>query len=191
MRPNGVLNGFRYVSLVALALLLDGYVKFSSAQTYAKTTILSGGAPNFIFNSLRKYNDGVVLNGWTRLRLELREDVFLHTGWQLGVSADQSVIQSDGSATLDLDVINIVVESVSNLSNTTISTVLPFVYPLAMSPGPSGHGDVILEGSIDTPSDPVSVELLLSYECGTTTPLLGSVPEYYTVNLIFILYSIP
>jgi hypothetical protein len=160
-----------------------------NAENYARIKILSGGAPTFIFNSLRKYNDGVTLVSWTKLRLELNETVPGYNKWQLAVMANTPVIESDGSATLGLNSIYIRIESYDLLSNTTVSDDWS---PLELSTGSGPYGDILLEG---TGVSNVVVEVSLSYDCGTgdviSNQLLGAVPDYYAVDLLFRLYSVP
>ncbi len=38
-----------------------------------------------------------------------------------------------------------------------------------------------------TQTDPVRTSVMISYYCGTVTPLLGRPPDYYAVDLIFTL----
>jgi hypothetical protein len=189
MKIKRTLNYLFKFLVVVLMLFLS---KVSNAQTYARVRVLSGGAPIFIFNSLGKYNDGITLSNWTKLRLELNEDIAGHTGWELGVMARTTTIESDGTASLDLDVINIIFQSLDAANNATVDTGEGNSIPLSSGPGPSGYGDVLLEGDI-TGSD-FTVEVTLSYECGTVNTsqaLLGEVPDYYTVDLLFVLYSVP
>ena len=185
-------RAFYYLSQFILVVLMLLSSKVSNAQTYARVRVLSGGAPIFIFNSLGKYNDGITLSTWTKLRLELNEDIAGHTGWELGVMARTATIESDGTASLDLEVLNIIFQSLDSQNNATVSTGEGFSIPLTVGPGPSGYGDVLLEGDI-TGSN-FTVEVTLSYECGTSNTsqaLLNEVPDYYTVDLLFVLYSVP
>lgn len=154
-----------------------------NAQNYARIKILSGGAPTFIFNSLRKYSEGVTLENWTKLRLELNETEPGYNKWQLSVTALTPVIQSDGTATLDLSSLYIKVVSYDLISGTTIDYTTPEVM--------LSSGSAIILGGTGVTS--VVVDVSLSYDCGTKgiNKLMNAVPDYYTVDLLFRLYSVP
>ncbi len=180
MKITGLFKHIVLFSLIVLIFLLSSVV--SLAQDYARVKILSGGSPTFIFNSLKKYTDGITLTSWTKLRLELNNETA--TGWELSVMALNPRIESDGSANLNLDRIQVRVESFDLIENTSI---LDYTSPVILSVNP---GEVIIKGNN---AKDVAVEISLSYDCGTdsSNQLMGEVPDYYFVDLVYNLYSVP
>jgi hypothetical protein len=189
MKIQGSFKPLNFYLLIGLMLFLSGAL---NAQSYSRVKILTGGSPSFIVNSLKKYYDGITLSNWTRLRLELNDlDVPPNSKWQLSFLSNTSKFESDGSAQLNLNVLFIRVESFTLVSNTSID-IDNSPIALSINPGPAGYGEVILEG---TGVVNMVVELSISYDLGTgdvvSNNLIGSIPEQYTSDLIFRLYSVP
>lgn len=169
-------------NLIVVLVSINFFFSYCSIAQSAKITVQGGGSVYFIINSLNKYNDGLTLDSWTKLKLTL-DDPGL-SGWQLTVRAGSATIQSEGEAPdLDLSTIELRAEVVST-NDPTISNISPIV----LSDNPSG--DIILSGS---KVDDLEVVINIDYDCGTKpeNKLLGKEADFYFIDLYFQLSSVP
>lgn len=159
------------------------YPNTVSAQNITKRIwVSSGGSVSFTFKSLTEYTSGKVLNNWTRLNVNYRDTSNtggdgITIGWRILVRAADATIQSDGAAP-DLPLSAIQIKPTTLIAGAT-------VYNRTLT----SADQIIVEGA-DAGSLPVTGEIVISYECGTVTPLLGKQPDYYFVDLIFTLVEI-
>jgi len=174
-------------------LILGFFFSFETfGQDFARVTTLSGSNPTFIFNSISKYNGGITLNNWTRLKLEM--DASSHTSWALHVNSQTSNIQSEGGiAFLSLSTFEIRA-NIESENETANGGTLVDNSPVILVYDGVGYGSPLLSGTF-TGDGTTNLEVILtiSYDCGTTgaNKLLGKAPEYYFVDLVFTLTSTP
>jgi hypothetical protein len=158
-------------------------------QDYSRVTVLAGSSPSFIFNSLTKYNNGVSLYSWTRLKLVVKAPS--HSKWELYVNSQTANIPMDnGVNILDLETFEIIV-NIENENETANGGSLSNHTPVTLA---YDAGTPILEGVFTgDASTNLEVILTISYECGTkgTNKLLGEMPGYYFVDLVFTLTTVP
>lgn len=175
--------------IVGLLLTFIFFCQFGYSQDYADVRILKGGSLPFIVNSFSKYNNGVTLSDWTRLRLLMVANG--QSGWELYVNATIANIQSDLGPThpnLDLSQIEINV-SVEDENDPTYALE---TLPITLAFDGVGYGSLIISGSNPgVTGTPLDVTILISYDLGTTTPLLNSEPGMYFVDLEYTLTSVP
>ena len=148
-----------------------------------RVRVVSGGSISFAFNTIKDYTIGKTYNNWSRLNIYFIDTTNVggdgaSTGWELLVRANQSSIDSDnGALNLPLSTIEI-----------NPSTVIPGATPTTIT-----LTDV--DQTIITGIDPVATfvegEIVISFDCGTTTPLLGEEPEFYSVDLVFTIKELP
>jgi hypothetical protein len=93
---------------IALFLLISIQTQISFAQERRIIRVQSGGSVNFPINSLKKYQDGMVLNQWTNLAIWF-SDSDLDAKWRLEIKASDSDIRGSFHS-LDLGYITILVE---------------------------------------------------------------------------------
>jgi len=178
------------VSWLFLLLLFFFSSIHSYAQDYAYVRKITGLNPVFYFNTLNRYFNGITLDSWTKLRLELNESTAGHSKWELSVMASAATIESDGLAP-DLDLAS--VQIIAAIDGVPVNTVIdnnnsPLV--LSNNAGPNGYGDILLSG---TGVSNIIIDITLTYDCGTEIgyEMIGKQEDFYYVELIFRLYSIP
>ena len=156
-------------------------------QDYASVRVLKGGSLTFIVNSFTKYDNGITLEDWTRLRLLMVADG--QSKWELYVNSMLTNIQSDiGPPHLDLSQIELRI-TVEDENDPTYALE---AQPIVLTYDGFGYGSLIISGNnpgiVGTPLD---VTLSISYDFGTNIPLLNSNPGMYFVDLEFTLTSVP
>lgn len=144
--------------------------------------VKSGGSVAFNFKSLTEYSSGKTLSNWTRLNIHYRDtsdtgDDGTSIGWKVMVRAGDATIQSDGAAP-DLPLSSILIKPTSTIPGVTITNITL-----------TAADQIIVEGN-DPGAAPVTGEVVITYECGTVSPLLGRQPDYYFVDLIFTLVEV-
>jgi hypothetical protein len=152
-----------------------------------RVRVISGGSISFIFSTINDYNIGKVNSNWSRLDIYFIDTISnwplppgdgASTGWELTVRANQDKIYSDeGSLDLPLSTIEIIPSTI--IPGTTVTPITLTDFDQTIITG-SDPGATFIDG-----------EITITYNCGTTTPLLGIEPEYYSVDLIFIIKELP
>jgi len=158
----------------------------------SRLRIEAGGNVYFHFNSLEKYNNGIVYSDWTKLKVYFLDTLNNgtqnnSTKWQLSVNATRDGIYGDSGVNPALDLSTIEFTSVgtdagATYNNPTVLSDLKTILvrdgsqTVDISAGTSGFADV-----------------LVSYHCGTTAgnKLLGKPPDYYYVDIVFTLEEQP
>lgn len=159
------------------------YLNKASAQNITKRIwVSSGGSVSFSFKSLTEYSSGKTLNNWTRLNMNYRDTSDTGgdgttIGWRILVRAAAATIQSDGAAP-DLPLSTIQIKPTTLIAGASVNNITL-----------SSADQIIIEGG-DPGSLPVTGEIVITYECGTVTTLLGKQPDYYFVDLIFTLVEV-
>ncbi len=132
----------------------------------------SGGSVPFHINSLQKYNEGMVLNNWTRFSI-LIEDLDPADTWRLEVLASNPNLIGDYGNDLELDYI-----SITATANNLEAENLNYFPVEQLSDGPQtltiGQGSGVFE-------------ILITYSIGADPDniLLGERPDYYFVQIYF------
>jgi hypothetical protein len=144
-----------------------------------RLVIKQGANLDFIFNSLKRYANGITYDRWTTLDVIYDSDGG-GTTWRLSIKANNATIDGDGGNTLNLNVLEI-----TTLDGGGINNLGAFVQPkitltdldqdLVMgNPPDGGAGDNLVD---------------LTYECGVTNSVLGEMSDYYVVDLVITLYE--
>lgn len=167
-------------------LFFFGSIYLSVGQNSTGTiNVIGGSSVPLIVNSLKKYEEGVTLEGWSRIRLRFNELVSSTTaGWQLNIRAQQSEIISDsGGDNLSLTTLEIRAINVDVVKGSYTGTAVPATVVLN-----SGYVELLT----DTEVNDLELIVTISYDLGTkdTNKLLGSEPGYFFVDLEFQLLSI-
>lgn len=175
------IKGFLYfLTILVLTTFIPGRVW---AQNITKRIwVASGGSVAFNFKSLTEYSSGKILSNWTRLNIHYRDTSNAggdgtSIGWKVMVRASAATIQSDGAAP-DLPLSSIQIKPTSTIPGVTITNITL-----------TAADQNIVEGG-DPGALPVTGEIVITYECGTVSPLLGRQPDYYYVDLIFTLVEV-
>lgn len=186
---NGSLIKFTQTMKINKFLLLFLLLKLTYAvhaqDPTGSISVVGGSSVNFIVNSLKKYDEGVVLEGWSRIRLQFDDPAPVTTlGWQLNLKAETLTIVSDsGTPDLDLSTLEIRAISVDVLSGSYTGTAVPQTIVLN-----SGYVELLT----DTQTSNVDLIITISYDLGTqvANKLMGSEPGSYFVDLRFQLVSL-
>lgn len=170
-----------------LAILVLLSLTTAAQEPDLKLTVLGGSSVPLHVNSLKKWDEGVTLEGWTRLRIRFNDTNTppVSTGWRLLLSAEKEGIEYDGSGVdMDLSILEIKVDEVQILSGN--------IYGgggiLTLTPLSSTQTELLMDNQIHD----VDLLVTISYELG-----VGSVKRlseytsgYYLVNLIYTLEQI-
>jgi hypothetical protein len=148
-----------------------------SQDTTSRITIIKGAYPSFIFNSIKKYQDGIEYNGFTRFQVYYLArdgvgDPDVNAKWRLKVRPIGAGISGDTKPPLDFNIIEISVNSAP--AGSTINVGWHLVV---------GEVTLVEDGSNQTSNGIIEI----SYRIGDTNPLLGTPPDFYTADLEFIL----
>jgi len=151
-------------------------------------SVIGGGSVPFFVNSLKKWENGVTLENWTRIRIRFNDPppTTTTTGWKLDVKPETAQIDAEsGTDFLDLNLIHIRVISVAPTAITD---------PAYTGVAPPPPVDVALDAGwvdliTDNQNSNVDLIVTISYDLGITIPLLGYNPNYYYVDLRFRLTS--
>ena len=174
------------LKLLITVLLFFGSIYLSVGQNSTGTiNVIGGSSVHLIVNSLKKYEEGVTLEGWSRIRLRFNELVPLTTvGWQLNIKAQTPDIISDsGGDNLSLSTLEIRAINVEVVKGSYTGTAVPSTIVLN-----SGYVELLTDNQIND----IELIVTISYDLGTkdTNKLLGSEPGYFFVDLEFQLLSI-
>jgi hypothetical protein len=146
----------------------------------------SGGSVQFRINSLIKYNDGIALEDWTRLSISFSDTVDINALWKLEIKAMSGVIYGDYGKELPLDYV--IVEARNGGGNITLGEGLngELKGPRYLDTTPQTLIEDAPQGSFE------DLKLFISYRLGTEGEvLLGKHPDYYFVDIEFILSPTP
>lgn len=132
------------------------------SQDYSDVRVLKGGSLTFVVNSFTKYDNGITLSDWTRLRLLMVANG--QSAWELYINATIANIQSDiGPPHLDLSQIEI--NAVVEAQNDPTYVLEPM--PITLAFDGVGNGSLIISGSNPgTTITPLDVTILISYDLG-------------------------
>jgi hypothetical protein len=177
-----------YRRFAFFALLLCFQINTVCGQkTSSRIIVESGGNVPLIVNSLKKYDEGVVLENWTKLYISFSDSiegtpniVNPASTWQLGVRANEATMYGDyfgfDARTLNLDYLRVEVTGIESVGGSPLYTGSPTEIVLSdadqtlITGGPQGN-----------------YRITLSYKLGKDAKLLGHPPDYYLVDLIFTL----
>lgn len=160
-------------------------VNFSYSQGTVRLSVLDGGNVNFYFNSLTKYNSGITYTDYTVLGITCDDDDNPTNGynWTLEVKALTAQFDGDGGNTLPLSTLEITPSKVAGLPFAALSGTI-----VLTNVDQTLASEVILNGApaADEPSATTD-QVGITYECGTTVPLLLEPADYYVVDLEYTL----
>lgn len=152
----------------------------------ARLTVLIGSHIEFNFNTLNKYNTGIRIDNGTTFGIHMVDLTGgTLTGWHIDFQsflAQPTIDGSNAGNTLPLNTIQVeATDANGNLATATFTGL----QDLAVAPG----------NTLMTTADPAHIpansnthQVNLSYECGIANgSLLGSVADYYTVEIEVIL----
>lgn len=175
---------------ILILLMSLSFITVTAQEPNLKLTVLGGSSVSFHVNSLKKWDEGVTLEGWIRLRIRFNDENVppVSRGWILTVKAEQESIEFDGNGVdMDLSLLQIRVDDVESLSGNSYN----------------GGGISSLETLVDDPpiellsDDQIEdIDLLVTISCELGTDPSSSMrladyaTGYYTVNLIFTLEPI-
>lgn len=168
--------------LLALVYIVGAIIcshKYAIAQDPLKDLRVSGNSVQFIFNTLDQYNNGIEIQGWSRIRIR-----YLYTGhnaWKLSVWADDAEIVYEGDPINNIPVGNLelTVQEISNNDPTTAYTT-PFNL--------SNVKSVFAQGNGLAPPTIVDIEFTITYKIGTPPNIMLNKPTgFYYVTLQFLL----
>ncbi|PKP35984.1 MAG: hypothetical protein CVT98_09745, partial [Bacteroidetes bacterium HGW-Bacteroidetes-15] len=147
-----------YKFLLLIFILKLTFAVYAQDPT-GSISVVGGSSVNFFVNSLKKYDEGVVLEGWSRIRLRFDDPAPVTTlGWQLNLKAETLTIVSDnGTSDLDLNTLEIRAISVDVLSGAYTGTALPQTIVLN-----NGYVELLS----DTQTSNVDLIITISYDLG-------------------------
>ncbi len=175
-----MLNLCKY-TLIAVMLLCC--VLCCTNSTYAqdleaKVMVESGGSIQFNINSMRKYNEGMALDDWTRLAISFHDNQDDDSTWKLEIKSLESSIRGDYGHDLPLEYI--IIESRDGEGTNNLEAYI-------------NAGEIVLSDGWqplveNAPQGDFSEnKIYLSFRIGTgeeeEDALLGNHPDYYTVTI--------
>jgi len=156
-------------------LLIAIYILYGGGMFgQARLSINSGSSVYFHFNSYQKYVNGVTYPNFTELLISYNDTTVANTyqNWKIDVKALSPNINGDIPPNmLDLDVIEL------EASGTGVSTGLQSLT----------NTDVKLTGDLQPVAGLTNASVFITYYCGVHKSLMGKVPDYYVVDLLFTL----
>lgn len=181
-------------------LIISHGIKAQSATPGGSVRIMvfSGGNLDFVFNSIAKYKNGITYTNWTTLGISVTDSAAApdYQTWEVSVEAmdsdgDGAITGSNPANTIPFASIEI--GASAGLGCATCNFIFPGPPYLAL-PAP-GAGVAIVDGG---PADAIppnlvftNDQILITYRCGVTTSLLGSVADYYSDDIVFTLQMDP
>jgi len=140
-------------------LLFFASIAFAQDPT-GSLSIIGGSSVNFHVNSLTKYDEGVTLEGWSRLRLRFDDPASLTLGWRLNLKAETlSIISDSGTDNLPLTSLEIRAIDVTVLDGAYNGTAIPSTvildgnYVELLSDSERNNIDLIITIKISTDSN--------------------------------------
>jgi hypothetical protein len=168
------------IKMLLLLVISVNIISYSGKAQDIKSLQVSGSSVQFIFSSLSNYNNGIELDGWTRLKIKYK---FSGTGWKLLLKASDSYILYEGDAGNDIPVGDL------ELITTLISSDDPTT-SITNSLNPSVVDQVLATGNGGNP-DQVNVEITINYRLGFPPNTMINKPGgIYFVSLYFLLKEI-
>jgi hypothetical protein len=144
------------------------------SQTSLRLSISNDGNPlDFNFNSFDKYENGISLS--TIASVYFVDPSVPTLQWELDVIANGAVMAGDNGGILPLSTIEIVASGTEDPTAEYHTVVLS---PLEA---------VLVEKGSQT--DANGHIIFITYNVGTNTPLLGEVPDYYNIDVVFTLQA--
>ncbi len=162
---------FVYIKISILIILF--LISFrGNCQTTSRLTISSEGETLFLnFNSFDKYKNGISLS--TIASVYFVDPLVPGLRWELDVKANSPIIIGENGNTLPLSTIEIVASGTEN----------PTANYYTVNLAPSDF--VLIDNGSQT--DANGHLIIITYNIGTNTSLLGSIPDYYFVDIIYTL----
>jgi hypothetical protein len=169
------------ICMIALLLIFNS-LQLTGQEIIKSVTINYGGAANFHFNALNKYQNGIDYTDWTELEVYSKNDAGAgnpaNSEWRLSVKAlSPNIMGDDGTNTLPLETIELSIV-ISSGAGTAVS---PIILTDNYQTIASGLQNNVTEISTVT----------ISYHCGTTNSVSGEAPGFYYIDLDFLLEQIP
>ncbi|MDI3528169.1 MAG: hypothetical protein PWR03_2353 [Tenuifilum sp.] len=171
---------FKTVVLLSMVLIIK---PLSSYSQDIKSLREIGNYVQIFYNTLDDYQNGVTLNGYTRVKIKFRVDG--SSGWELRVFAQTSTIEhEDGTNSLPLTALELT-PAILSTTDPTASVVTPFNPPQGPY-NPSDATQVIASGTGGTigTNPPIEAEFSISYKTGN---MVNEIPGLYFVTLQFLL----
>ncbi|MFW5706769.1 MAG: hypothetical protein ACOC12_02510 [Bacteroidota bacterium] len=171
---------------ILLALLCLYCMPLQAQPTVARIMVETGGSVQFRINSLTKYNDGIALEDWTRLAISFSDTEDITSRWNLEIKSMTAAIHGDYGMDLPLDYL--IVEARNGNGNIILGegTNGELKGPINLSTTPQLLIENAPQGTFQ------DLKLFISYRLGTEGDvLLGRHPDYYFVDIEFILSATP
>jgi len=160
-----------------------------------RVTVYGGGNVQFVFNTLGNYKNGITLNNWTNIGIDVQDLVPLpdFAGWQLSVSAEDADLDGSLTGSIPANTIpfsNIQVRATPNIGCVNCSFLGSLWVNLVAQPAST----VIIDSSPDplpggylTPRAGLTDQFHVSYRCGVLPlgSMLGNPADTYSDNIFF------
>lgn len=171
--------------LLVLIIFLFFEISVNGQNTTSRLTIESGGSLNFYFNSLQKYKTGIEYTDWTKLRIYYIDTIAgggdgAYPLWKLDVKAMSPQINGDDGNTLNLNTIELEASQLIGVAFGNLTGIQAL-----------NNSDIsLITGADMTRSGTATV--YITYYCGqnktgSNNNLLGKMPDYYYVDIVFTL----
>jgi len=145
---------------------------------------------------MSKYTAGVTYTDWTTLGIFVDDNAgAIDFEWELTFRATTPDINGDAGNILPLSTLELTTtDAAASLTAkgaffTVGATALTAVDQVMVCRGTPGCGNAVdVAAAVDEPNWPTDDDrVAITYDCGTTTPLLGSAADFYTVDIEFTL----
>ena len=163
-----------FLNVVTICILT---MNITAQNVTSRLSVYSGGNIEFNFNSIKKYNDGIIYTNYTKLSIYFIDTNDLGVPnplarWKRTMKANTANIEGDGGDNLPLSTIE--VTTTNDVGFPTASYVVKEVLTQAGS-------DIITNGLQG------SGTVNITYDVGTTTSLLGVDFDHYFVDIMYTL----
>lgn len=170
---------------ITLFLLISFQTSIIFAQENRIIRVQSGGSVNFPINSLKKYQEGMVLNQWTHLAI-LFSDTDPEAKWRLEIKASDSDIWGSFHS-LDLGYITIIVEDgkgtnlLEDYINKNEIFLTPYFQEIVFNapPGTFADNKLLITYMLGKGEEDIGDGNIRKYS------LMNNPPDYYYVDIEF------
>lgn len=175
----------KHIKLI-IFLLFGFFYHFNvNGQIQVKVNITGGKPVHFSFNTINKYNNGIELIDWTKVRVIVNDarPATITKGWELWAFTSSSDIESSDGSTIPVSELEIRVRPEAGFTGTPAPGAEVWI-PLNNN---ISIGRKILE---DTDFTGVQWDLNIDYRIGAGGSLINNNWELYYADIIFVLTTV-
>ena len=171
-----------HINNILLVFMIASFNVALSQNNTARLVTIIGSQVSFNFNSISKHSSGITKPNYTRFGVELADTVTGGsgiTGWKIEVTpaAGFASFIGNGANTLNTNILEIKAEDAN--ANLGASSVFNGYQILV-------NGTPLMTSTL-LPANPNSHQIDISYRCGVTNSVFDQTPDFYEMEIEFIL----